>query len=1496
MRKITLLVLFCCTHLMMLAQTKSTNTNETPTRVKCYTTEYMAELRRNNPRMQTDEQFEQFMAAAIAKRKSDIERGVVQPLAGPYVINVIVHVIHDGQAVGTYPNLLQRQVASQIRVLNEDFNRTNADATSTPAAFLGVAGSVSGTAPAGGGIVFQLARQDPAGNLLQEAGVHRYQVASQTTYSTTFINGTIKPATSWDNSRYMNIWTIKSPVSGTNALYGYAQFPDGSGLAGLGTSGGASNTDGLVIAADAFGSNYDASGTILPVAQRYQFSSGADKGRTVTHELGHGLGLRHIWGDASCGDDFCADTPVAATSNTNPCYTHPKNSTCAGNQPEMFMNYMDYTLDACMNLFTQNQMTRMVTVMNVSPGRNTLTAATVGNCPTGAIGLTRAAGAYPAAGVGQNYTQANVGTGAGTPNPATGAGYVYTITIGTLPAGLTLNTSTGVISGVASTVGTSNFSITPSGASGVNAAGASTACTGAAVAYSIQVLPSSCPAITILPATGALPNAAPGVAYTQSITASGATAPYTYTISSGALPTGFTLSSAGIISGTSASPQAAASFTVLATDASTPVACQALINYTLAVVAPVCVPSAVVSTYPYIQNFDAFTGATTVVAPSPAGVGVVTNSSMPCGWSVHNQNGDTRTWNTYNVGFTDTSPNSGTNAMIYIYDTANAADDWAITQGFAMNAGQTYNVSLQYRVSASGGTTYPERFQVRWGNAQTVAAMTAGTQLFTTPPAGATNLTYQATTPMTITPTTTGTYYIGIQANSTADQYFLAIDDFSVTTVACPTPPTVTSTPVASALSYTVGTAIPSITMSATPTATYTYSITAGALPAGVTMTTAGVISGTPTTAAASGTFTVTATNTTNGACTGIKPFTFSVACPALTVNSTPTTSALTLVVNTAMPSITMSTSGATGAFVYAITAGALPTGVTMTAGVISGTPTVLTASGTFTVTSTYGTNCTATKVFTYSVVSCPVTFTPTTGSTLTPGVLNGAYSTTISQTGISGTVTFSATGLPTGMAISSGGVISGPPTAGGTFTVVVSATNTPVTCAASATYTLVIACPVATLTIPAPANNGNVGIAYSATVAVPSGFTATGFTATGLPTGFSISGAGVITGTTTAASSGLVSITATAANGCTATGSYTLTITCPTITFTPVAGALASGTVGTAYSASVAPSVGTVTATGLPSPLVMTTAGAISGIPSASGSFTVVVSAVVGSCPAVTSSYTLVIACPTITFAPVAGALAGGNIGSAYTANISASPLGTILVATGLPAGLTMTNAGAISGIPTGTPATANVVVTATFGTCPAVTSNYTIVIGATLCTPVVITQTTLPNGTVGSVYAPIQLTATGGSSNTVFTFTPANAFATTGLSMSPTGLISGTPTFSTSVTVLITATNGTLCSGSRSLTLVTVPNPATAIDGALSSQVKVYPNPSKADFNIDFASLNLGKVAIRVYDVQGKQVFTTLTSDNTTVISLEKFAKGMYLMEIESQKGRILKRIVKE
>ncbi len=1508
MRKITLLVLFCCTHLMMLAQTKSTNTNEAPTRVKCYTTEYMAELRRNNPKMQTEEQFEQFMAAAIAKRKSDIARGVVQPLAGPYVITVIVHVLHTGQPIGTYPNLSQRQVASQIRVLNEDFNRTNVDRFNAPVAFQNVGAGMTG------GITFQLARRDPAGNLLAEAGVHRQLIAAQPTYTMSYIDATIKPATmsaAWDNGSYLNMWTIPNPVSdppGSVGLYGYAQFPNSSGLVGIGSNNGTANTDGLVMAATAFGSNYTAGGVLLPPADRFpNLPSPSDKGRTATHELGHGLGLKHIWGSGTCGDDNCADTPTSQSPNYNACFNnttpgqfHPKANTCGTGTPdEMFENFMDYVDDRCMNMFTADQVLRMVTVMDVSPGRSTLTAAsaTVGSCPVGAIGLTRAAGAYPAAGVGQSYTQTNVGTGAGTPNAATGAGYVYAITLGTLPAGLTLNTATGVISGVASTVGTSNFSITPSGAAGVDAAGNSTACLGNAVAYSIQVVPSSCPAITILPATGALPNAAPGVAYTQSVTASGATAPYTYTISSGTLPAGFTLSSAGVISGTSASPQVAASFTVLATDATTPAACQALINYTLAVVAPVCVPTAVISTYPYLENFESVTAATAPFSiPAPTGIGFLTNTNMPCGWKVYNANGDARSIDTYvaATAIPQATANSGTKAMMYLYSNAAGvagnADDWVFSPGFNMNAGQTYNISLQYRVGNDANATYPEKFEVRWGTSQTVAGMPITNQLFTTPLAGATNITYAATTPMSITPTTTGPIYIGIFVNSVRDQYFLNIDDFSITTTPVCATTTVSSAPTASALSYTVGTAISDITMSATGVAgTYTYSITSGALPAGVTMTTAGVISGTPTTAATSGTFTVTATN---GTCTGTKVFTYGVACPTLTVDSTLPASALTLVVNTPMPSITMSTTGAAGTFVYTITAGALPTGVTMSAGVISGNPSVLTASGTFTVTSTYGTNCTATKVFTYNVVACPVNFTPITGSALPAGTLNVNYSTPISQSGISGTVTFSQTGLPTGLGINpTSGGITGTPAVGGTFTVVVSAANTPLTCSASATYTLVIACPTVTLTIPTTANNGNVGIAYSATVTVPSGSTATGFTATGLPAGFAISSTGVITGTASATSSSLVSITATLNNGCTATGSYTLSITCPTITFTPVAGALAPGTVGTAYSASVAPSIGTVTATGLPGGLSMTTAGVISGIPNATGSFTVIVSAVIGSCPIVTSNYTIVTACPTTTITPATGAtLIAGVIGTAYTATITSNLSGATFTATGLPAGLSISSAGVISGTPTAVVSTANnVAVTATLGTCT-VSGTYTL---ATACPTITLTPATagtLTAGVIGNTYS-VNIT----SSRTGATFTATGLPA--GLVLSSAGVISGTPTavVTTTANVVVTATFG-VCTGTATYTLLVGQNPTTAIDGTLSSQVKVYPNPSKADFNVDFASLNLGKVAIRVYDVQGKQVFTTSTSDNTTVISLEKFAKGMYLMEIESQKGRILKRIVKE
>jgi hypothetical protein len=138
-------------------------------------------------------------------------------------------------------------------------------------------------------------------------------------------------------STKLNIWVCTLG----NGLLGYAQFP-----------GGAAATDGVVCLNKAFGNTGTA-------AAPY------GKGRTATHEVGHWFNLRHIWGDATCGNDQVADTPVHNTSNGG-CPAAGHKSTCTGTPVEMTMNYMDYTYDACMYMFTTGQKGRMQAT--VAPG------------------------------------------------------------------------------------------------------------------------------------------------------------------------------------------------------------------------------------------------------------------------------------------------------------------------------------------------------------------------------------------------------------------------------------------------------------------------------------------------------------------------------------------------------------------------------------------------------------------------------------------------------------------------------------------------------------------------------------------------------------------------------------------------------------------------------------------------------------------------------------------------------------------------------------------------------------------------------------------------------------------------------------------------------------------------------------------------------------------------------------------------------------------------
>jgi hypothetical protein len=317
--------------------------------VRCSTMEDDSVLRASKG-LETLNQFESWLQTRIAAYKASPEyqsggRSVV-------TIPIVFHVIHDGDAVGSGENISQAQINSQITVLNEDFRKA-----------AGTAGFNTNAVGADCEIEFCAALVDPNGNVLTEPGIDRLNM-QEVDWEQSVINSDLKPQTIWDPTRYCNVWTVRFGGGSANLL-GYAQFPSSSGLQGLNNGSGSANTDGVVV-------RYNACGRVGSVTSPY------NKGRTLTHELGHWLGLRHIWGDQSCGNDYCNDTPTSTGANYG-CATGQNTCPDAGN--DMVENYMDYSSDACMNIFTSDQKTRIMTVLNNSPRRSTLPASNVCTIP-----------------------------------------------------------------------------------------------------------------------------------------------------------------------------------------------------------------------------------------------------------------------------------------------------------------------------------------------------------------------------------------------------------------------------------------------------------------------------------------------------------------------------------------------------------------------------------------------------------------------------------------------------------------------------------------------------------------------------------------------------------------------------------------------------------------------------------------------------------------------------------------------------------------------------------------------------------------------------------------------------------------------------------------------------------------------------------------------------------------------------------------------------------
>ncbi|XVQ07458.1 zinc metalloprotease [Spirillospora sp. CA-255316] len=260
---------------------------------------------------------------AIENRALQYELGRrLETITDVVTVPVVVHVVHNPR--NPEQNISDEQIRSQLTVLNQDFRAANPDVGKVPEVWRPLVGDVR--------IEFRLADRAPDGG--RTDGIVRVETDRRGfTWDDGVKSSRTGGADPWPSDQYLNLWVCRL----TGGLLGYAQFP-----------GGPPQTDGVVVLHSAFGTT----GTAAPPF---------DGGRTATHEIGHWLDLYHIWGDddgACSSDDKVADTPNQAGENLGS-PTFPHISCDNGPNGDMFMNYMDYTDDKAMFMFTRGQATRM---------------------------------------------------------------------------------------------------------------------------------------------------------------------------------------------------------------------------------------------------------------------------------------------------------------------------------------------------------------------------------------------------------------------------------------------------------------------------------------------------------------------------------------------------------------------------------------------------------------------------------------------------------------------------------------------------------------------------------------------------------------------------------------------------------------------------------------------------------------------------------------------------------------------------------------------------------------------------------------------------------------------------------------------------------------------------------------------------------------------------------------------------------------------------------
>ncbi|GAA4804274.1 putative Ig domain-containing protein [Lysobacter hankyongensis] len=772
---------------------------------------------------------------------------------------------------------------------------------------------------------------------------------------------------------------------------------------------------------------------------------------------------------------------------------------------------------------------------------------------------------------------------AGSFNPTYGAAYTQTFTAGggigpytysvtgTLPTGLSLSGDT--VSGTPTVPGNYIVLITAT----------DTGSTGTGAPFTIgqsYTFNVAAPTIAVNPAT--LPNPVAASAYSQTITATGGVAPYGFSITAGSLPPGITLASSGALSGTS-NQVGTYNFTATATDNFGQTGSRA---YTVTIAAPTLTmtPAAGTLNAPYATAFS----QTFTASGGSNSFSYTLTGALPAGLTF---SGNT-------ISGTPTVPGS--------YPITVTATDTVLTGvGAPFSIAQNYTIDVPAPTIVVNPATLPNpAATVAYGQTLTATGGAAPYTFAVTAGSLPSGITLASSGALSGTSNEVGTFNFTATATDNFGQ--TGSRAYTVTIAA----PTLTMTPAAGTLNAPYATAFSQTFTASGGSNSFSYTLT-GALPAGLTFS-GNTISGTPT-VPGSYPITVTATDTV---LTGVgapfsiaQNYTIDVPAPTIVVNPA------TLPNTTAGLSYTqtITASGAVAPYTFAVTAGALPNGLTLSAGgALSGTTTT---SGTFnfTVTATDQFGQTGSRAYTVVVAVPTLTLTP---ATLPAGTAGTAYSQVLTLSGGIAPYTVTQAGaLPTGLTFNAATrTFSGTPTQSGTFNISVTATDSTGGTAATITnnYTLTIAAPTLALT-PATVPGGTAGVAYSQTFTASGGIAPYTYTLAGaLPAGLTFNAAsGTLGGTPTVAGTFNFSVTArdsTTGTAGTVTIAYTLVLSAPTIVINPTT--LPGAVFSVPYNQTLAATGGTapytfaISAGALPAGVTLSSAGALSGAPTVTGNF----------------------------------------------------------------------------------------------------------------------------------------------------------------------------------------------------------------------------------------------------------------------------------------------------